>query len=589
MTHPTKAVFKLLLADYVKVSHHAEDMLYDEKDLQACLDKIERINYHEELNVNGIKFRCYNAGHVLGAAMFMFDIAGVKVLYTGDFSKHDDRHLVGAEVPSYSPDVLIVESTYGIQIHEERVKRESRFTQFVHRTVSQGGRCLIPVFALGRAQELLLILEEYWNEHPELQTVPIYYASSLAKRCMTIFQTYINMMNKKIQREYEVSNPFVFKHIHNLKSAEHLNDSGPVVVMASPAMLQSGLSRQLFEKWASDSKNGIIIPGYCVEGTLAKTIMSTPPTITTTNGIEIPFRMPVEYTSFSAHSDYAQTSEFIRDTKPKYIVLVHGDPQEMQRLKSKLTEEHADRIQIFTPRNCETVELKFQGEKMAKIVGALASEKLKDGDVVTGMLISKDFDHSVISADDLMKFTDLTTHTITQRQLLPFRNTFGLLVHLIEQVYENRKVYRERLTIVVHGLVTLTVIKHDSLNKQEYRASGDVLSIEWNSEPVSDMIADSLLTLILQMESNPAILHTQPQDESNHEEFENIDIILRLLKHRFTQVEFDTDSNEFRLTVDNVSAVINHRTKEITCENKDIHDQLKGILRRIEKALYPLE
>jgi cleavage and polyadenylation specificity factor subunit 3 len=84
--------------------------------------------------------------------------------------------------------------------------------------------------------------EEYWNEHPELQHIPIYYASSLAKRCMTIFQTYINMMNKKIQKEYEVSNPFVFKHIKNLKSADHFHETGPVVVMASPAMLQVGYS-----------------------------------------------------------------------------------------------------------------------------------------------------------------------------------------------------------------------------------------------------------------------------------------------------------------------------------------------------------
>ena len=78
-------------------------------------------------------------------------------------------------------------------------------------------RCLIPVFALGRAQELLLILDEYWAMHPELQDVPIYYASSLAKKCMSVYQTYINAMNDKIKRQINVSNPFVFKHISNLK------------------------------------------------------------------------------------------------------------------------------------------------------------------------------------------------------------------------------------------------------------------------------------------------------------------------------------------------------------------------------------
>ena len=71
------------------------------------------------------------------------------------------------------------------------------YTATVHEIVSRNGRVLIPVFALGRAQELLLILDEYWRDHPELHNIPIYYASSLAKRCMSIYQTYVHMMNDR--------------------------------------------------------------------------------------------------------------------------------------------------------------------------------------------------------------------------------------------------------------------------------------------------------------------------------------------------------------------------------------------------------
>lgn len=92
--------------------------------------------------------------------------------------------------------------------------------------MKRGGRCLIPVFALGRAQELLLILDEYWNAHPELQSIPIYYASSLAKKCMTVYQTYINMMNDRIRSQFDLGNPFKFKNISNLKSMEHFDDIG---------------------------------------------------------------------------------------------------------------------------------------------------------------------------------------------------------------------------------------------------------------------------------------------------------------------------------------------------------------------------
>lgn len=82
-------------------------MLYTEADLEASMEKIEVINFHEEKEVGGVRFWAYNAGHVLGAAMFMIEIAGVKVLYTGDFSRQEDRHLMAAEIPTIRPDILI--------------------------------------------------------------------------------------------------------------------------------------------------------------------------------------------------------------------------------------------------------------------------------------------------------------------------------------------------------------------------------------------------------------------------------------------------------------------------------------------------
>ena len=131
----------------------------------------------------------------------------------------------------------------------------------------------MPVFALGRAQELLLILEEYWQNHQELQEVQIYYPCALAAKCMIIFQTYLNMMGPPIRQKFKQGiNPFHFKYIETLKNLDNFEDIGPSVIMASPGMLQSGLSRDIFEKWCHDEKNGIIITGYCVEGTLAKVL-----------------------------------------------------------------------------------------------------------------------------------------------------------------------------------------------------------------------------------------------------------------------------------------------------------------------------
>ena len=122
--------------------------LYDEVDLANCCDKVELVDFHQVVEHNGIRFWSYSAGHVLGAAMFYIESGGVRLLYTGDYSMEEDRHLVPAEVPSLEPHVLIMESTYGTQKHESRDVREAyvHVDDRAHRATRR--RCLIPAFAL---------------------------------------------------------------------------------------------------------------------------------------------------------------------------------------------------------------------------------------------------------------------------------------------------------------------------------------------------------------------------------------------------------------------------------------------------------
>lgn len=187
-------------------------------------------------------------------------------------------------------------------------------------------------------QELLLILDEYWQANPHLQNIPIWYASKLASRALRVYQTYANMMNARIRAQMDISNPFSFKYIQNLKSIDvnTFSDSGPSVVFASPGMLQSGVSRQLFDRWAPDPKNGVMIAGYAVEHTLAKEIMNQPKEVVTLEGRRQPLNCLVDYVSFSAHVDFVQNRGFMTRVDPKHIILVHGQKDEMGRLKSAL-------------------------------------------------------------------------------------------------------------------------------------------------------------------------------------------------------------------------------------------------------------
>ena len=270
MTHPTKAVLKMMIVDSIRVGYD-ETSLYNEEEMDACFRKIEIIDFNQTLEVDGIKFTCYNAGHVLGGAMFSVEIAGVNVLYTGDYSLEDDRHLMAASIPkTKKTDVLIVESTFGLAEHEDAKRREQRFLTHVEKVLKRGGRLLIPVFALGRAQELLLMLEEHWRDHPELQRYPIFYASKMADRALKIYHTYVNMMNSKVQAALTVRNPFQFKYIHNLQA--QYDDDEPAVVLASPGMLQSGVSRKLCERWCGNAKVSVLLSQSSVKSPVKLTV-----------------------------------------------------------------------------------------------------------------------------------------------------------------------------------------------------------------------------------------------------------------------------------------------------------------------------
>lgn len=486
---------------------------------------------------------------------------------------------MAAEIPNIHPDVLITESTYGTHIHEKREDRENRFTSLVHEIVNRGGRCLIPVFALGRAQELLLILDEYWSQHPELHEIPIYYASSLAKKCMSVYQTYVNAMNDKIKRQIAINNPFVFKHISNLKGIDHFEDIGPCVIMASPGMMQSGLSRELFECWCPDSKNGVIIAGYCVEGTLAKTILSEPEEITTLGGQKLPLKMSVDYISFSAHTDYQQTSEFIRALKPPHVVLVHGEQNEMSRLKAALQREYEDdaetSIEVHNPRNTVSVELYFRGEKTAKVMGSLAMNRPKPGQKLSGVLVKRNFNYHLLDPCDLSKYTEMSMSQVIQRQSIYYSASLPTLKHLLTQIAGNLDIIDDK---------KLRVFKNVDLTIE-----GKIITIEWNTTPVNDMYADTVLAALLQaetMDSNPKMLTAPTKMDRMHFK----ECLIEMLQEMFGEdsVPKIFKGEQLFVTVDGKKAHIDLVNLNVTCKEDETFQQVvQTAVSKLHQSLAP--
>ncbi|KAI1461223.1 beta-lactamase-like protein [Annulohypoxylon moriforme] len=568
MTHPTKAIYKWLIQDSVRVgntsSNPTSQPVYTEQDHLNTFPQIEAIDYHTTHTISSIRITPYPAGHVLGAAMFLIEIAGLNIFFTGDYSREQDRHLVSAEVPrGIKVDVLITESTYGVSTHVPRLEREQALMKSITSILNRGGRVLMPVFALGRAQELLLILDEYWGKHSEFQKIPIYYASNLARKCMVVYQTYVGAMNDNIKRlfrermaEAEAAGdgagkggPWDFKYIRSLKNLDRFDDVGGCVMLASPGMLQNGVSRELLERWAPNEKNGVIITGYSVEGTMAKHIVQEPDQIQAVMSrnlnavrrapggdgekVMIPRRCSVAEYSFAAHVDGQENREFIEEVAAPVVILVHGEQHNMMRLKSKLlslNSSKSDKVKVYSPRNCEELRIPFKTDKVAKVVGKLASipppKQLPTPDdqsteLIAGVIVQNDFKMSLMDPEDLREYAGLTTSTIACRQRFTLsaagidlikwalEGTFGNIEELPET--KNRKenydaeangngklpdadeeVAQLVAAYLVMGCITV-----------RYRSNGEV-ELEWEGNMLNDGIADAVMAVLLSVESSPA-------------------------------------------------------------------------------------
>uniref|UniRef100_A0A915DG05 Integrator complex subunit 11 n=1 Tax=Ditylenchus dipsaci TaxID=166011 RepID=A0A915DG05_9BILA len=286
MTYPSKAIVPVLLEDYRKVQteFRGETNFFTSDMIKACMKKVKAVNLHEIIDVDAeLSIQAFYAGHVLGAAMFLVKVGSESVLYTGDFNMTPDRHLGAARVsPGLRPDLLITETTYADTIRDSKRARERDFLKKVHDTVLGGGKVLIPVFALGRAQELCILLESYW-ERLDLR-IPIYFSQGLAEKATKYYRLFINWTNEKIKKTFVQRNMFDFKHISPF-DISYAEAPGPMVLFSTPGMLHGGQSLRVFKKWNHWSKSHKRSEKIEMDGRV----------------YDINIR--VEYMSFSAHAD----------------------------------------------------------------------------------------------------------------------------------------------------------------------------------------------------------------------------------------------------------------------------------------------
>ncbi|KAI0241299.1 Integrator complex subunit 11 [Lamellibrachia satsuma] len=442
MTHPTKAICPILLEDYRKITveRKGETNFFTSDMIKSCMKKTVAVSLHQTVQVDDeLEIKAYYAGHVLGAAMFHVRVGSQSVIYTGDYNMTPDRHLGAAWVDKCQPDLLITESTYATTIRDSKRCRERDFLKKVHDCVDKGGKVLIPVFALGRAQELCILLETYW-ERMNLK-VPIYFTLGLTEKANHYYKLFITWTNQKIKNTFVQRNMFEFKHIKAFERI-YADNPGPMVVFATPGMLHGGLSLQIFKKWCTSENNMVIMPGYCVAGTIGWKILNGQRKIEFENRQTVEVKMSVQYMSFSAHADAKGIMQLVRQCEPRNVMLVHGEAVKMEFLSKKIHEEFG--VKCFMPANGETVtipilhpipidvSLNLLKHDVANQVDCPAPKRSK---VIHGALVMRDSSFRLMEPRQAMKELGLPEHEIRFTSTLTLEDS-GQPTKTADKIYQ---------------------------------------------------------------------------------------------------------------------------------------------------------
>lgn len=311
--------------------------IYQEKDARACMKLFIGVAYNRKFRIDpDIMVRFTNTGHMLGSGVVSLEIVedGItkRIAYTGDIGRPENRILRAPE--KFPPcDYLITESTYGNRLHPQMQDAEAELLRVIRETcVDKGGKVIIPSFAIGRTQEVVFTLNNFFNEGL-LPKINVYVDSPLAINATDIFRMHADILNDDVANVMHTDpDPFGFNSLFYVKSPEDskkLNDiKKPCVIISASGMMEAGRIKHHLANNIEDSRNTILAVGYCAPVTLGARILSGYEEVSIF-GVKYKVRANVErIEAFSGHGDYKEMADFIScqdKTHLKKVFLVHGE------------------------------------------------------------------------------------------------------------------------------------------------------------------------------------------------------------------------------------------------------------------------
>lgn len=328
--------------------------LYTQEDAQNALALLEAIPYHKNVDLgDALNLRLSPNGHILGSAFVRIDNGKTSVLFSGDIGRPNDI-LMKPPSPVPNADYLLVESTYGNRRHET-IDPKIKLAKVINETASRQGIVLIPVFAVGRAQEILYYIH-LLKSSGAIPDIPVYLNSPMAVDATEIFHKHLG----EHRLTYEQCDALCkTAHIVNsVEASKALNDrTGPMIILSASGMATGGRVVHHLKAFAPDPRNVILFAGFQAAGTRGATLIDGATSIRI-HGEEVPVRAKVDQISnLSAHADYTEIIDWMRgfESPPKTTFITHGEPTAADMMRSHVEREL--KWEAHIPEYLETVEL----------------------------------------------------------------------------------------------------------------------------------------------------------------------------------------------------------------------------------------
>jgi len=358
-TKPTRDLMQLLLSDYQRLQEKKE---FSTKDVEKVLEKTQQVEYKEKIKSKGMfSFILYNSGHILGGAMVKVEDK-CDLLYTGDLNLRETKITEGAQLGIKAKN-LILESTYGGKTDKlPSLKIASQnLIESIKETLIAGGYVLIPTFAVGRGQNIMMVIESYMRSGA-LPKVPIY-TDGMVNRANRIYRHNVIYAKEEIKMRILMSDEDPFKSpFYKIPQTRDRSDvlSEPCIILSTSGMLTGGPVLTYLQKLIEDPKNKLIIVGYQVDGSLGRKLIDGEKYVELGHGEdkkEYEVRMKVETVPFSGHSDHDELVKFTKSIKGlKKVFLMHGEPRKIDELAQDI-QKHLKQVEIIIPKNEESFKI----------------------------------------------------------------------------------------------------------------------------------------------------------------------------------------------------------------------------------------